>query len=79
MWLGLQAGIKGNKHPIQEAAEAERRLLSRVASAFDEFLILRFRAWNEAPHRFEWVNEGQTGMDYGAVLTRILRKYDVRF
>jgi hypothetical protein len=72
-------GIRGNMHPIQEAAEAERRLLSRVAPAFDEFLILRFRAWNEAPHCFEWVNEGQTGMDYGAVLTRILRKYDVRF
>jgi hypothetical protein len=72
-------GIKGNKHPIQEAAEAERGLISRVASAFNEFLILRFRAWNEAPYRFEWVNEGQTRMDYDTVLTRILRKYDVRF
>ena len=31
-----------HKHPVQEAAEAERRLASRAASAFDEFQILRF-------------------------------------
>jgi hypothetical protein len=68
-----------HKHPIQEAAEAERRLLSRVASEFDEFMILRFRATNEAPYPFEWVNEQQTEMDYGAVLTRVPRKYEVRF
>lgn len=68
-----------HKHPIQEAAEAERRLLNRVASDFDEFMILRFRATNEPPYPFEWVNEQQTEMDYGAVLTRILRKYEVRF
>lgn len=72
-------GVPGHKHPVQEAAEAERRLLSRVASDFDEFLVLRFRATNEPPHAFEWVDEGQTNMDYGAVLTRILRKYEVRF
>jgi hypothetical protein len=70
---------RGKKHPCQEAAEAERRLRSNVLPAFDEFLILRFRAWNEPPYRFQWVNENETTMDYGAVLTRILRKYDVRF
>jgi hypothetical protein len=72
-------GTKGQKHPIQEAAEAERRLLARVSSDFDEFLILRFRAVNEEPYPFEWVDEKQTEMDYGAVLTRILRKYEARF
>ncbi len=66
-------GIK-HKHPIQEAAEAERRLLNRVANDFDEFIILRFRATNDPPYPFEWVDERQVGMDYGAVLTRILRK-----
>lgn len=70
---------KKHKHPIQEAAEAERRLMAAVASDFDEFLILRFRATNEPPYAFDWVNQHQTEMDYGAVLTRILRKYDVRF
>ena len=72
-------GVKGNKHPIQEAAEAEKRLLAKVAPVFDEFIILRFRVWNEPPYRFEWLDERQTQLDYGAVLTRIIRKYDVRF
>lgn len=71
---------KAHKHPIQEAPEAEKRLLAKVAPVFDEFIILRFRAWNDSSaHRFEWVNESQTELDYGAVLTRIIRKYDVRF
>lgn len=72
-------GTTGKKHPIQKAAEAERRLLAIAKPAFDEFIVLHFRAWNEPPHRFEWVNEAQTQMDYGAALTRIIRKYDVRF
>ncbi len=72
-------GIKGKKHPIQEAADAESRLIARVKPKFDEFVILRYRAWNVPPYRFEWVDEEQTKMDYGAVLARIIRKYDQRF
>ena len=68
-----------NKHPIQEAAQAESRLVSRVAGEFDEFLILRFRATNVFPYPFDWVDEHQTEMDYAAVLTRVLRKYENRF
>ncbi len=67
------------KHPIQEAAGAERRLRSAVTSGFDEFLILRFRAWNDPPYRFEWIDERQAERDYGAVLTRAARKYEARF
>ncbi len=67
------------KHPIQEAAEAERRLLAQARDAFDEFLILRFRARNEAPFPFTWVNQNATALDYGAALTRIVREYDRRF
>ena len=67
------------KHPIQEAAEAERRLLTQARSAFDEFLILRFRARNELPFPFAWVDQNSTELDYGAALTRILREYDRRF
>lgn len=72
-------GTKGKKHPIQEAAEAERRLMAKVAHVFDEFIILRYRAWNEPPYNFEWVDDANTQMDYGAILIRICRKYDVRF
>jgi hypothetical protein len=77
--VAWHTGMKGKKHPIQEAAEAEKRLVAKAAPLFDEFIILRYRAWNEPPHLFEWVNEQQTEMDYGAILTRIIRKYDVRF
>ena len=68
-----------NKHPSQEAIEAERRLKDRVASEFDEFLILRFRAGNVEPYPFEWLDPYQTELDYGAALTRVLRKYEQRF
>lgn len=67
------------KHPLQEASEAENRLMKSASPAFDEFLLLRFRARNEPPFLFEWIDSEQTSADYGAVLTRILRKYEARF
>ena len=67
------------KHPIQEAREAEERLRSRAEPAFDAFLVLRFRATNEPPFPFEWLDANGTAQDYGAVLTRISREYDRRF
>jgi len=70
---------KKHKHPIQEAAEAGRRLNSEARPAFDEFLVLCFKARNEPPYKFEWVNERQTMRDYGAILTRVARKYDAHF
>jgi hypothetical protein len=51
----------------------------RAAAAFDEFVVLRFRATNEPPYAFAWLDQRQTELDYGAVLTRILRKYEARF
>ncbi len=70
---------KDNKHPIQEAVQAESRVASRAASAFDEFQFLRFRASNVAPYPFEWVDFAQTAKEYGALLVRISRLYDRRF
>jgi hypothetical protein len=70
---------KKHRHPIQEAKEAEARLRARAAPAFDEFLVLRFRATNEPPFSFAWLDQHQTELDYGAILTRILRKYEARF
>lgn len=70
---------KKHKHPIQEAAEAERRLISRAAATFDEFQILRFRAANVAPFPFEWLDLAQTSKEYGALLIRVSREYDRRF
>lgn len=70
---------KKHKHPIQEAGEAERRLISRAAEKFDEFQILRFRATNVAPFPFEWADLEKTSKEYGALLIRISREYDRRF
>jgi hypothetical protein len=68
-----------HKHPLQEAAEAERRIIARAAPAFDEFQVFRFRAANIEPFSFEWVNYRQSAKEYGAALIRISREYDRRF
>ncbi len=70
---------KRYKHPIQEAAQAEQRLLAKARSAFDEFQILRFRATNAKPFPFEWVDLSKTELEYSALLTRVSREYDKRF
>jgi hypothetical protein len=67
------------KHPIQEANDAEARLVARARPCFDEFLILRFRATNEPPFAFEWVDAEGIQLDYGAVLTRTAALYQTRF
>lgn len=69
---------KKYKHPIQEAADAEARLLQHAAPAFDEFIILRFKATNEDPFPFSWVNQKATVLDYGAALARISQAYEAR-
>jgi hypothetical protein len=72
-------GKGGFLHPVQEAAEAERRLRAIAARDFDEFLILRFKATNVAPYPFEWANYNETRLDYAAALSRISARYQQRF
>jgi len=72
-------GKAGFPHPCQEAPEAERRLRSEVASDFDEFLVLRFKATNTPPYPFEWANYDDTRLDYAAALSRISARYQQRF
>jgi hypothetical protein len=66
------------KHPIQEAEQARTRL-AEVKSAFDEFLVLRYKAQNEPPYSFEWVDEKDSRQEYGAALMRISNEYQSRF
>lgn len=70
---------KKYKHPIQEATEAELRLNRDVRGAFDEFIVLRYGATNQAPFPFVWANEPETKVEYAASLTRISTEYEVRF
>jgi hypothetical protein len=72
-------GHSGFMHPYQEAPEAEHRLVADAAPAFDEFLVLRYRATNEPPYSFEWVNYKDARLDYAAALTRICTRYQQRF
>ncbi len=67
------------KHPIQEAAAAESRLLARVSDKFDELLCLRFLATNTPPFDFDWVDRAQTEKHYGAALVRLSALYERRF
>jgi hypothetical protein len=68
-------GKGGYAHPVQEADEAERRLRALAAPSFDEFLILRYKATNEAPFPFAWDNGVKTNHEYGAILSRISNRY----
>jgi len=71
-------GKSGFLHPSQEAGEAERRLRELAAPAFDEFLVLPFKATNESPFPFEWVDYDETSKDYASALTRVSSKYQNR-
>jgi len=70
---------KTRRHPSQEAADAERRLIARAGPRFDEFLALRFRSTNAKPYPFEWLDHDEMAKDYGAALVRISSAYDQRF
>jgi len=66
------------RHPAQEAPEIERRLDAFIRPIFDELIVLRYEATNEPPYLFRWVDESANERDYGAALTRVLRRYDAR-
>ena len=67
------------KHPQQEAGEAERRINEKARRKFDELLLIRFRATNVDPFPFEWVDQPTLEAEYGAMLVRLSREYDRRF
>jgi hypothetical protein len=69
---------KKYKHPVQEAAAAEARLLAKAAPHFDEFLILRFKASNIAAPTFDfaWIDPKMTALNYGAVLARVSQRFE---
>lgn len=68
-------GLGRHKHPYQEADETEARLIRLAKPFFDEFLILRFDATNQAPYPFSWVDPHQMNLDYGAILVRVSNRF----
>jgi len=69
---------KDGPHPVEEAPEAERRLIASAEPCYREFLILPFRATNRRPFDFEWVGRQRIEDEYGSLLARLLRAYDRR-
>ena len=72
-------GTTRYRHPAQEAPQIEQRLSSALETKFDELLFLKYRATNELPYPFEWVDPIGVRLDYGAALVRISEKYETRF
>ena len=79
--LHLIDGIQfaDTRHPVQEAAQIERRLSATLETKFDELLFLKYRATNEEPYPFGWVDSIGIRKDYGAALVRISNAYEARF
>lgn len=67
------------RHPIQEAAEAKRRLIEIVKPQYDYFLLLEYSASNIDPFPFSWLNASAVEADYSAELSRMAREYEARF
>jgi hypothetical protein len=70
---------KTYRHPIQEAAEAKRRLETFVKPNYDFFIMLEYSATNMKPYPFSWVNPTGQVADYNAELSRLAVEYEARF
>ncbi len=83
-WTGME-GMRSfpvertPKRALEASDETSRRLLELARPAFDEFILLRFKATNQGGFPFSWLNEAWTAADYGAVLVRIAALYEKRF
>jgi hypothetical protein len=84
-WSTVYTSYEGDREypadppPSREAATAIARVQQRVTGAFDELLILEFRATNVSPYPFEWVNESRLRKEYSAALLRISNEFEARF
>lgn len=70
---------KNDKHPIDEAYKAIERLSVGVKQHYDELILLRYKATNESPFKFEWVDAKAMQLDYATSLVKISREYEHRF
>ncbi len=72
-------GTGDQPHPSQEVDEVARRLDAEVRPHFDEMIVLRYKATNDAPYAFQSADENETRAGYGASLVRIALEFDSRF
>ena len=74
-------GKRAFKHSLkaQEPAKVMTKLRERLLGLYDELLVLSFRATNQRPYPFKWLDAPRVDLDYGAALTRIGEEYQRRF
>lgn len=65
--------------PAREASEFAQRIERIVGPYYTELLVLRFRATNNPPYLFEWVDRKDTEQLYGSILVRLSALYEQRF
>lgn len=70
---------KTHAHPIQEAKATEERIRNEVVPKYDETIILRYKATNDEPYPFDWVDASLAAREYAASLVRISSEYERRF
>lgn len=84
-WIERRDPVTGHtkrqyhKHPFEEADEAVRRLDRDVRPHYDEMIVLRYKATNESPFPFSWVDQQETIRAYATMLTKVSREYEHRF
>ncbi len=83
-WTGVEGSrtfpvTRKPQRALQESEETSRRLIEIARPAFNEFLLLRFKATNQDPYPFSWLHDRGTEADYGAALIRISNLYEQRF
>lgn len=57
--------------PSSEAGEAKRRIQQQVSPKYHELLFLEFKATNEPPYDFVWINSAGTLQQYASALLRV--------
>ncbi|SRR6266545_577808 len=74
-------GERSFKHKLkaQEPINVMARLHEQLIDRYDELLVLAFRATNQSPYPFNWVEAKRAELDYGAALTRVGDLYQRRF
>ena len=70
---------RGGPNPASEAPTAIQRLHVGVKPYYDEMILLRYKAKNDSPFDFEWVDVAAMKRDYTASLIKISREYKQRF
>lgn len=74
-------GERAFKHRLreQEPDAVVAKLKDQLLGRYDELVLLRFKATNQPPYPFAWVDPHRIELEYGAALTRVGERYQERF